>query len=141
MPPIVTATCLVSTLYSYRYSSHSLFITIYSVTHKYFLQITHLLQAISDPCPQHEPTHTDAPNHYIGRNVSRKDKNEYLLSTLLDLNDTKEAVYGALDAWVAWEQNFPIASLKLILNALEKQHQWHRVVQVPYQCLLSFSSL
>ncbi|MED6106868.1 hypothetical protein PIB30_008566 [Stylosanthes scabra] len=88
------------------------------------------LQAISDPCPQQEPTHTDAPNHYIGRNVSRKDKNNYLLSTLLDLNDTKEAVYGALDAWVAWEQNFPIASLKLILNTLEKQQQWHRVVQV-----------
>lgn len=49
---------------------------------------------------------------------------------LLDLRDSKEAVYGALDAWVAWEQNFPIASLKQALTALEKEQQWHRVVQV-----------
>ncbi|KOM57059.1 hypothetical protein LR48_Vigan11g009100 [Vigna angularis] len=49
---------------------------------------------------------------------------------LLELNDSKETVYGALDAWVAWEQNFPIASLKRILNSLEKEQQWHRVVQV-----------
>lgn len=49
---------------------------------------------------------------------------------LLELNDSKEAVYGALDAWVAWEQNFPIASLKTILISLEKDQQWHRVVQV-----------
>ncbi|KOM35174.1 hypothetical protein LR48_Vigan02g132400 [Vigna angularis] len=48
---------------------------------------------------------------------------------LLELNDSKETVYGALDAWVAWEQNFPIASLKTILNSLEKEQQWHRVVQ------------
>ncbi|KAF8402286.1 hypothetical protein HHK36_013238 [Tetracentron sinense] len=49
---------------------------------------------------------------------------------LLDLKDSKEAVYGALDAWVAWEQNFPIASLKRVLIALEKEQQWHKVVQV-----------
>ena len=49
---------------------------------------------------------------------------------LLDLKDTKEAVYGALDAWVAWEQNFPIASLKRAMLALEKEQQWHRIVQV-----------
>ncbi|RVW69526.1 Pentatricopeptide repeat-containing protein, chloroplastic [Vitis vinifera] len=35
---------------------------------------------------------------------------------LLDLKDSKEAVYGALDAWVAWEQNFPIASLKRVVK-------------------------
>lgn len=49
---------------------------------------------------------------------------------LLDLRDSKEAVYGALDAWVAWEQDFPIASLKHVLAALEKEQQWHRIVQV-----------
>lgn len=49
---------------------------------------------------------------------------------LLDLKDGKEAVYGALDAWVAWEQNFPIGPLKNVILALEKEHQWHRVVQV-----------
>lgn len=49
---------------------------------------------------------------------------------LLDLKDSKEAVYSALDAWVAWEQNFPIGPLKNVILALEKEHQWHRVVQV-----------
>ncbi|KAL4599483.1 hypothetical protein ACB092_11G130500 [Castanea dentata] len=49
---------------------------------------------------------------------------------LLDIKDSKEAVYGALDAWVAWEQNFPIASLKRALLVLEKEQQWHRIIQV-----------
>ncbi|KAL6977834.1 hypothetical protein U1Q18_046767 [Sarracenia purpurea var. burkii] len=66
----------------------------------------------------------------IGENVSRKDKIRFLVSTLLDIKDSKEAVYGALDAWVAWEQNFPIGPLKMVLLTLEKEQQWHRVVQV-----------
>lgn len=68
--------------------------------------------------------------HRIGENVSRKDKINFLVSTLLDLKDSKEAVYGCLDAWVAWEQSFPIASLKKALFDLEKEQQWHKVVQV-----------
>ncbi|XP_047157967.1 pentatricopeptide repeat-containing protein At4g18975, chloroplastic-like [Vigna umbellata] len=79
---------------------------------------------------KYDPPDTVVPRSYIGENVSRKDKTKYLYSTLLELNDSKDAVYGALDAWVAWEQNFPIASLKKILNSLEKEQQWHRVVQV-----------
>ncbi|XP_027360000.1 pentatricopeptide repeat-containing protein At4g18975, chloroplastic isoform X2 [Abrus precatorius] len=65
-----------------------------------------------------DPRHTEftAPSNYIGENVSRKDKNKYLYSTLLELNDSKEAIYGALDAWVAWEKNFPIASLKTVIK-------------------------
>ncbi|KAK8488398.1 hypothetical protein V6N13_123853 [Hibiscus sabdariffa] len=66
----------------------------------------------------------------FGQNVSRKDKIKFLVTTLLDLKDSKEAVYGTLDAWVAWEQNFPIGPLKNVILALEKDHQWHRVVQV-----------
>lgn len=53
-----------------------------------------------------------------------------MMLQLLDIKDSKEAVYGALDAWVAWEQNFPIVSIKRALLALEKEQQWHRVVQV-----------
>jgi hypothetical protein len=49
---------------------------------------------------------------------------------LRDIDDNKEAIYGALDAWVAWEQNFPIGSLRNILLCLEKEQQWHRIVQV-----------
>ncbi|PPD90943.1 hypothetical protein GOBAR_DD12118 [Gossypium barbadense] len=66
----------------------------------------------------------------IGQNVSRKDKIKFLVTTLLDLKDSKEAIYSALDAWVAWEQNFPIGPLKNVILALEKEHQWHRIVQV-----------
>lgn len=66
----------------------------------------------------------------VGENVSRKDKIIFLVNTLLDLKDSKEAVYGALDAWVAWERNFPIGSLKQVVLKLEKEQQWHRIVQV-----------
>ncbi|KAF7828392.1 pentatricopeptide repeat-containing protein [Senna tora] len=68
--------------------------------------------------------------HQIGENVPRNDKVKYLVTTLLNIDDSKEAVYGALDAWVAWENNFPIVSLRRALMALEKEQQWHRVVQV-----------
>lgn len=53
-----------------------------------------------------------------------------LISQLLDLKDSKEVIYGALDSWVAWEENFPIVSLRRALIALEKEEQWHRVIQV-----------
>lgn len=66
----------------------------------------------------------------IGENISKKDKMNFLINTLSDIKDSKEAVYSALDAWVAWEQKFPIVSLKRALLALEKDEQWHRVIQV-----------
>ncbi|KAK6944667.1 hypothetical protein RJ641_025769 [Dillenia turbinata] len=72
----------------------------------------------------------DVSKYCIGENIPRKEKINFLVSTLLDIRDNKEAVYGALDAWIAWEQNFPIASLKRVLAVLEKEQQWHRVVQV-----------
>ncbi|KAG2242439.1 hypothetical protein Bca52824_095722 [Brassica carinata] len=66
----------------------------------------------------------------LENNIPKKDKIKFLVKTLLDIEDNKEAVYGALDAWVAWERNFPIASLKRVIAILEKEHQWHRMVQV-----------
>ncbi|XP_065874953.1 pentatricopeptide repeat-containing protein At4g18975, chloroplastic isoform X2 [Euphorbia lathyris] len=80
-------------------------------------------------CQKSENAKT-AHNYKIGKNVSMKDKINFLLKTLSDLKDSKEAVYGALDAWVAWEHNFPIASLKRVLITLEKEQQWHKVIQV-----------
>ena len=52
---------------------------------------------------------------------------------LLGLEDSREVVYGTLDAWVAFEHDFPLASLKQALSILEKEQQWHRIVQVLYQ--------
>ncbi|KAL3507695.1 hypothetical protein ACH5RR_033077 [Cinchona calisaya] len=78
----------------------------------------------------HERSIGDLSRPQIGENISRKDKIKFLVSTLLDLKDSKEAVYGALDAWVAWEKNFPIAQLKNVLINLEKEQQWHKIIQV-----------
>ncbi|TQE12761.1 hypothetical protein C1H46_001634 [Malus baccata] len=66
----------------------------------------------------------------IGWNVPRKDKVNFLVKTLLDLSDSKEAVYGSLDGWVAWEEDFPIGKIRMALIALEKEQQWHRIVQL-----------
>ncbi|GAV62919.1 hypothetical protein CFOL_v3_06441 [Cephalotus follicularis] len=81
-------------------------------------------------CQHEEKNVGGTQKNHTGANVSGKDKITFLTNTLLELNDSKEAVYGALDAWVAWEQNFPIARLKNVLLALEKEQQWHRVIQV-----------
>ncbi|PON92972.1 Pentatricopeptide repeat-containing protein, partial [Trema orientale] len=88
---------------------------------------------IRPPGDCQEENSQDVRKFEISRHVSKKEKSEFLVKTLLDLRDrldNKEAVYGALDAWVAWEQNFPIASLKRVLLALEKEEEWHKVVQV-----------
>ncbi|EPS70788.1 hypothetical protein M569_03973, partial [Genlisea aurea] len=66
----------------------------------------------------------------IGENVSRRDKIKLLVTTLMELEDHKERVYGTLDAWVAWERDFPIGPLKNVLLALEKEKQWHKMIQV-----------
>ncbi|XP_056692918.1 pentatricopeptide repeat-containing protein At4g18975, chloroplastic isoform X4 [Spinacia oleracea] len=67
---------------------------------------------------------------FLGQKITRKEKTRFLINALFDLEDSKDAIYGTLDAWVAWEQNFPIAALKNVLLALEKEQQWHRVIQV-----------
>ncbi|KAK4278433.1 hypothetical protein QN277_016280 [Acacia crassicarpa] len=80
----------------------------------------------------HSPQQKDgeAQKRLIGENVPKRDKINFLVTTLLNLNDTKEAVYGALDAWAAWEHKFPMVALKRTLIALEKEQQWHRIVQI-----------
>ncbi|KAM0864841.1 hypothetical protein ACQ4PT_043668 [Festuca glaucescens] len=66
----------------------------------------------------------------VGHTLSSAEKRKFLINTLLDLEDSKEAVYSTLDAWIAFEQDFPLASLKQAIVALEKEEQWHRIVQV-----------
>ncbi|KAL4587783.1 hypothetical protein LXL04_000657 [Taraxacum kok-saghyz] len=82
------------------------------------------------------PTHNYSTETYtiskrqIGDNISRPEKINFLLKILTDLDNSKESVYNALDAWVAWEQDFPIGPLRRALITLEKDHQWHRVIHV-----------
>ncbi|KAG8050752.1 hypothetical protein GUJ93_ZPchr0009g1123 [Zizania palustris] len=66
----------------------------------------------------------------VGKNLSSAEKKKFLVNTFFDLDDSKEAVYNTLDAWVAFEQDFPVALIKQALQALEKEEQWHRIVQV-----------
>lgn len=66
----------------------------------------------------------------LGNKISSRDKINFLFELLNGLNDSKEAVYGALDAWVAWEKDFPIIRLRRALLSLQKEGHWHRVVQV-----------
>ncbi|GFP95885.1 pentatricopeptide repeat-containing protein at4g18975 chloroplastic [Phtheirospermum japonicum] len=71
------------------------------------------------------------PQLPIGQNVPRKDKITFLVNSLTDiLDNNKEAVYSTLDAWVAWERDFPIGALKNVILALEKENQWHRIIHV-----------
>ncbi|KAG6518938.1 hypothetical protein ZIOFF_022424 [Zingiber officinale] len=83
----------------------------------------------------------NATESNIGKNISIAEKQIFLVNTicefliflliiLLTLEESKEAVYGTLDAWVAWENSFPLVSLKKAILVLEKEEQWHRVVQV-----------
>lgn len=84
------------------------------------------------PAVDEIPKDNKGPVHVqsVGQRISAEDKKRFLVSTLLDLKDSKEAVYGTLDAWVAWEQNFPLVLLKRALLVLEKEEEWHRIVQV-----------
>ncbi|KAG0468024.1 hypothetical protein HPP92_017352 [Vanilla planifolia] len=84
------------------------------------------LAADKVPHEYREPVRTEA----VGKRISMEEKKTFLVNTLLDLKDSKEVVYGTLDAWVAWEQNFPLALIKRALIVLEKKEEWHRIVQV-----------
>ncbi|CAI9118270.1 OLC1v1019812C1 [Oldenlandia corymbosa var. corymbosa] len=66
----------------------------------------------------------------IGEKISRTEKIQNLVKALNDLDNNKEAIYSTLDGWVAWEKNFPIGPLKQALLSLERDQQWHKIIQV-----------
>jgi hypothetical protein len=49
---------------------------------------------------------------------------------ICELPNEKEAVYGALDKWTAWETEFPLIAVAKALNILRNRGQWVRVIQV-----------
>lgn len=56
----------------------------------------------------------------------------YLLLYMLflwikELSNVKEEVYGALDSFIAWELEFPLITVKTLLD----EQDWMRVIQVP----------
>ncbi|KAF3943268.1 hypothetical protein CMV_030152 [Castanea mollissima] len=53
-----------------------------------------------------------------------------LVRIVSGLSNEKEAVYGALDKWTAWETEFPLIAAAKALRILRKRSQWKRVIQV-----------
>ncbi|KAJ8450009.1 hypothetical protein Cgig2_029371 [Carnegiea gigantea] len=53
-----------------------------------------------------------------------------LVRIVSGLPNEKEAVYRALDAWTAWELEFPLIAAAKALSILRKRSQWLRVIQV-----------
>ncbi|KAK7303042.1 hypothetical protein RJT34_13941 [Clitoria ternatea] len=53
-----------------------------------------------------------------------------LVRIVSELPNEKEAVYGALDKWTAWETEFPLIAAAKALKILRKRRQWVRVIQV-----------
>uniref|UniRef100_A0A0E0KSA5 Uncharacterized protein n=1 Tax=Oryza punctata TaxID=4537 RepID=A0A0E0KSA5_ORYPU len=46
------------------------------------------------------------------------------------LPNEKEAVYGALDEWTAFEPEFPTIAAAKVLEMLKRWRQWLRIIQV-----------
>ncbi|KAL9237353.1 hypothetical protein vseg_011912 [Gypsophila vaccaria] len=57
-------------------------------------------------------------------------KSTKLVDCIKGLSNVKEEVYGALDAFVAWELEFPLITVKKALKTLEVEKEWKRVIQV-----------
>ncbi|GAB4827109.1 hypothetical protein Ancab_033996 [Ancistrocladus abbreviatus] len=53
-----------------------------------------------------------------------------LVRIVSEVPNEKEAVYGALDKWIAWELEFPLIAAAKALRILTKRSQWVRVIQV-----------
>ncbi|KAJ0081650.1 hypothetical protein Patl1_10309 [Pistacia atlantica] len=53
-----------------------------------------------------------------------------LVRIVSELPNEKEAVYGALDKWTAWETEFPLIATAKALNMLRQRCQWRRIIQV-----------
>lgn len=53
-----------------------------------------------------------------------------LVRIVSGLPNEKEAVYGALDKWTAWEAEFPLIAVSKALRILTRRNQWTRVIQV-----------
>ncbi|KAL5772089.1 hypothetical protein ACOSQ2_012013 [Xanthoceras sorbifolium] len=53
-----------------------------------------------------------------------------LVKIVSELPNEKEAVFGALNKWIAWETEFPVIAAAKALKILRKRGQWLRVIQV-----------
>ncbi|KAL6901912.1 hypothetical protein ACP4OV_004788 [Aristida adscensionis] len=54
----------------------------------------------------------------------------HLVNTVSKLPNEKEAIYGALDKWTAFEPEFPIIAAAKALGMLKRRRKWLRIIQV-----------
>ncbi|XP_021765008.1 pentatricopeptide repeat-containing protein At4g21190-like [Chenopodium quinoa] len=57
-------------------------------------------------------------------------KSAKLVDCIKGLSNVKEEVYGALDAFIAWDLEFPLITVKKALKTLEYEKEWKRIIQV-----------
>ncbi|CAI5521545.1 unnamed protein product, partial [Closterium sp. Naga37s-1] len=53
-----------------------------------------------------------------------------LIAAIRDVPDSKEDVYRALDAWAAFQLDFPLLAVKRALRMMQQEGQWKRILQV-----------
>ncbi|CAI6011583.1 unnamed protein product [Closterium sp. NIES-65] len=53
-----------------------------------------------------------------------------LIAAIRDVPDTKEDVYRALDAWAAFQLDFPLLAVKRALRIMQQGGEWKRILQV-----------
>ncbi|ONK74756.1 uncharacterized protein A4U43_C03F9830 [Asparagus officinalis] len=53
-----------------------------------------------------------------------------LVQIVSKLPSEKEAIYGELDKWTAWETEFPVIAAAKALEIMRKRNQWLRIIQV-----------
>jgi hypothetical protein len=59
-------------------------------------------------------------------------KSKKLVELIVSFSNVKEDVYGGLDAWCAWELEFPLVAVKKALRLLQGEQQWRRIIQVSH---------
>jgi len=84
---------------------------------------------------------------YFGHRVTKKPNKEHhlwirketagsgkkalrLIDAVSKLPNEKEAIYGALDKWSAFEPEFPIVAAAKALGMLKRRRKWLRIIQV-----------
>ncbi|KAL3699851.1 hypothetical protein R1sor_017873 [Riccia sorocarpa] len=57
-------------------------------------------------------------------------KSEKLIEVVHKLSNVKEEIYNTLDAFIAWDLEFPLIAVKKGLKTLAENGEWRRVIQV-----------
>ncbi|BBN13927.1 protein MpPPR_37 [Marchantia polymorpha subsp. ruderalis] len=57
-------------------------------------------------------------------------KSVKLIDIVHNLSNVKEEIYNTLDAWIAWDLEFPLIAVKKAIKDLSANGEWRRVIQL-----------